>query len=110
MPRKKQIKKPKIIKERKKGNCAHCWKEIKAQIIYYINRKYVLDAEMKKRLVKKTIWIKSFPRFCVNCKLIPICQTCEIIMCKQKNHLGRQSPKDPLICTFCQERIDFFNP
>lgn len=43
---------------------------------------------------------------CKICQKLPTCEKCDIIMCQNQNHSGKQKNKKDKICTSCKEPMD----
>lgn len=87
------------------SKCNHCKVTKKYKVQYFFKERLVRDIKTgkdKKKIVK--VYILPPPNFCKKCKDFKKCQRCEIIMCKLKRHLGKQSKNDDF-CIYCLEEL-----
>jgi len=95
-----------IIKEWKIDKCIHCRKKIEGEIIYFFENKKVYNPKTEQKEIKKCkIYKKDLPSKCEICKDLPLCKSCEIIMCNLSRHIGKKSQKYPEYCSDCIDRL-----
>ena len=98
--------KRKYITETKTKKCGHCPFKINGIEKYYMAKKRTKNKDIKQIEIKITkVYVIALPDFCDNCKDLPRCKNCDIIMCQLKKHLARQSVKKPQYCSDCVDRL-----